>query len=196
MYLKNLVITLCTLFSLAFLAPSHAATVTYMVNQSNSLADGVDYLAVTLTEADGRLDIWVEPQAALTGIAGGNFGIQTFALQLADGVKLSRDAFDLPDDWWVQFDKNMSEFGRFDVRLRGAGRSRMDPLHFSIAGLGIDDIDPSFASHTAGFDQPVSSAFFAGDTLVPPALVPVPAAFWLFGSGLIGLAGMARRRRH
>ena len=25
--------------------------------------------------------------------------------------------------------------------------------------------------------------------------VPVPAAFWLFGSGLLGLAGMARRRR-
>lgn len=27
------------------------------------------------------------------------------------------------------------------------------------------------------------------------AVVPVPAAAWLFGSGLLGLAGMARRRR-
>jgi len=29
-----------------------------------------------------------------------------------------------------------------------------------------------------------------------PAEVPVPAAAWLFGSGLLGLAGVARRRKH
>ncbi|HEN46860.1 MAG TPA: VPLPA-CTERM sorting domain-containing protein, partial [Mizugakiibacter sp.] len=27
-----------------------------------------------------------------------------------------------------------------------------------------------------------------------PAVVPVPAAVWLFGSGLLGLIGMAKRR--
>lgn len=32
------------------------------------------------------------------------------------------------------------------------------------------------------------------DTIAPPA-VPVPAAAWLMGSGLVGLAGLARRRR-
>lgn len=31
--------------------------------------------------------------------------------------------------------------------------------------------------------------------LVPPASVPVPAAMWLFGSGLLGLVGVARRER-
>lgn len=31
--------------------------------------------------------------------------------------------------------------------------------------------------------------------VVNPAAVPVPAAIWLFGSGLAGLAGVARRRR-
>ena len=29
-----------------------------------------------------------------------------------------------------------------------------------------------------------------------PAAVPVPAAVWLFGSGLAGLVGVARRRKH
>jgi hypothetical protein len=28
-----------------------------------------------------------------------------------------------------------------------------------------------------------------------PAVVPVPAAVWLFGSGLMGLLGLARRKR-
>ena len=28
-----------------------------------------------------------------------------------------------------------------------------------------------------------------------PSAVPVPAAAWLFGSGLIGLVGIARRRK-
>ena len=33
------------------------------------------------------------------------------------------------------------------------------------------------------------------DVCPPPAVVPVPAAVWLFGSGLVGLAGIARRRK-
>lgn len=31
--------------------------------------------------------------------------------------------------------------------------------------------------------------------VVPPAAVPLPAAAWLFGSALVALAGIARRRR-
>ena len=31
-------------------------------------------------------------------------------------------------------------------------------------------------------------------TIINPTVVPIPAAFWLFGSGLIGLVGVARRR--
>jgi hypothetical protein len=33
---------------------------------------------------------------------------------------------------------------------------------------------------------------YEGDTVIPP--VPVPAAAWLFGSGLLGLVGLARRK--
>jgi len=32
--------------------------------------------------------------------------------------------------------------------------------------------------------------------VMPVSSVPVPAAVWLFGSGLIGLAGVARRKQH
>jgi len=41
---------------------------------------------------------------------------------------------------------------------------------------------------------PDQTPVFSG-TLAPVSAIPVPAAVWLFGSGLIGLAGVARRRK-
>lgn len=45
--------------------------------------------------------------------------------------------------------------------------------------------------------QPVTSAWFGGgsDGERPPSNIPVPAAVWLFGSGLLGLVGVARRKK-
>jgi len=40
-----------------------------------------------------------------------------------------------------------------------------------------------------------ATSSFAGSALVRVSAVPLPAAVWLFGSGLIGLIGIARRKR-
>lgn len=47
--------------------------------------------------------------------------------------------------------------------------------------------DPSFGG--------VFYAVHLEGTIAAPSAIPVPAAVWLFGSGLIGLAGVARRRK-
>ncbi len=49
----------------------------------------------------------------------------------------------------------------------------------------------------AGFADWTFQWYYVGtiDGFVPPSNVPVPAAVWLFGSGLLGLAGVARRRK-
>jgi hypothetical protein len=50
--------------------------------------------------------------------------------------------------------------------------------------------------------NPLSGNFLAPNLRIfyvesaPPSSVPVPAAIWLFGSGLIGLIGLARRKFH
>ena len=63
--------------------------------------------------------------------------------------------------------------------------------------LGIDDDiggspmdNGPFSGYNANFD--ITSVTV---TAVTPPEIPVPAAVWLFGSGLIGLVGVARRRK-
>ena len=185
---------------------AEAASVQYMLDQSNALEDGVDYLMVTISDDQpGQLDFLVETQPALKEIAGNNFGIASFGFNLVPEVELSRhnkDKLLLPEKWRVRFKKGMGEAGKFDVRLMGTGQTRQDPLQFSVLDLGLEDIIPGFASHVAGFElehcglegkQCISSAFFYGDRQVSE--VPVPAAFWLFGSGMLLLGRIATRRR-
>jgi hypothetical protein len=183
-------------FTLLVASRAEAATVQYMLDQSNTLDDDIDYLLVTITDNQpGQLDFLVEIQTSLTQIAGGNFGIASFGFNLDGVAGLSIDDFLVPDKWKVQFSKGMSEAGKFDVRIMGTGQTRQDPLQFSVLGLSLEEIIPGFASHTAGFkgEGNISSAFIYGDRLV--SAVPVPAAFWLFGSGILLLGRVATRRR-
>ena len=195
-------------FSLLLVSRAEAATVQYMLDQSNTLEDDIDYLLVTISDNQpGQLDFMVEAQSALSDMAGGNFGIASFGFNLDSAIDLSSDDFLLPDKWKVQFNKGMSEAGKFDVRLLGTGQARQDPLQFSVLGLELENIIPGFASHVAGFEmdycgieghhhgfrKEISSAFFYGDRQV--TAVPVPAAFWLFGSGVLLLGRVATRRR-
>jgi hypothetical protein len=58
-----------------------------------------------------------------------------------------------------------------------------------------------FAGSNANFDIMLVTSFACTDTGTgtnfcgPGPVVPVPAAVWLFGSGLLGLVGVARRRK-
>jgi hypothetical protein len=58
------------------------------------------------------------------------------------------------------------------------------PTTFNSNGLFFDDIGGNYGDMFGEWSDTVS--------LTP---VPVPAALWLFGSGLIGLAGVARRKK-
>jgi probable HAF family extracellular repeat protein len=53
-----------------------------------------------------------------------------------------------------------------------------------------DDINDSGQIIGTGWHYGQQHAF-----LLTPAAVPVPAAIWLFGSGLLGLLGIALRRK-
>ena len=44
-------------------------------------------------------------------------------------------------------------------------------------------------------DQAVDAGGLAATSSFAPAVIPVPAALWLFGSGLLGLVGIAKRKK-
>ena len=151
------------------------------------------------------MNVLVKTLDPLNSIADDHFGIQMFGVGLRNGV--FEEIENLPDGWKVKSNKRMDGFGRFDFRLQGKGWARTDTLSFTVAGVGLGDFDSLFAAHVAGFEwcpnngdeertrcrdkSCVTSAYFGGGE---PAPVPLPAAVWLFGSGLLGLVGVARRR--
>lgn len=230
-----------------------SASVSYVLDQSNLLADGNDYMKVTVMDnnAGDGVDIWVETLPGLAQEACEVAGIKGFSFDLVGGVSLqgskshgwghkhrhggwmmghrgghgdhrygrgmehagaggktisARD-FDLPDYWFV----SRRGHGRQDVSLYNYGFHKNPDdalaLHFSINGLSVDDIGDHFTAYVVGrFEMPGHGCMGDGDVRCRKAIVkiygdrvmnpvPVPAAAWLFGSGLLGLVGVARRRR-
>ncbi len=80
----------------------------------------------------------------------------------------------------------------FKVDWRGA--NLFDPTSQLANNLTIADF--SYTRTTIEFDNTVFNTAInnASDITFGPSAVPVPAAAWLFGSGLLGLVGIARRR--
>jgi len=237
-------------------AGANATTLTYTLDQSNRLADGIDYVSVTLSKdtTTEYLSVNVELLDALDGFSGEHTGIQAFAFNLHDDVRIGRDRhprwgrwggrmhrygfggfwgdpgwcrlddmprkddvltpgdFDLPKGWRARL--NRGRWGMpsmYDALVFGR-RNNQDPLQFMIDGLSVEDISNEFAVLVTGLDlggdecvaaysshghhghcnKRRTSALFYGGNLAP---IPIPASFWLLGSGLLGLVGMARRRR-
>ncbi len=54
---------------------------------------------------------------------------------------------------------------------------------------------PAMTSTTATYFGPNFSIATASIPPVPAAIIPIPPALWLFGSGLLGLVGIARRKK-
>ena len=197
--LKKLSLFICLM---TMTAASQAASLSFFLNESNRLADGVNYLSVDLTEnSTGGVDVLAKTLDPLNDLAHCRFGIQKLAFSFDDGNMA--DVSGLPDGWKVKGDRRMNGFGMFDTGILGSSKAATDTLSFTVNGVGIDDFETFFSAKVAGLSG-VGSAFFGGSfengypgTVVPSdvSAVPIPAAAWLLGSGVLGLLGVTQRRK-
>lgn len=199
----------CLLFlTVIWIAPVQATSVSYFLDKNNAGLTTDSYLKVTISENVSGIDFRVEILGAAFAPLnpGDNFGMDKFYFNFDDSL-ISLTANNItnlsPESWKVKLDKNAGGgFGKFEFETSGNGYSRTDLLTFSIIDVVGDtpwtyailgDANEFFAAHVGGFNAAggVGSAKFAGSTLVP---IPLPAALWFFGPGLIGLLSIARRK--
>lgn len=76
-----------------------------------------------------------------------------------------------------------------DSRVGNISITSSDPLFSGVSALYMQ------APHAVTGCCAVATASSDGMALVAATVVPVPGAIWLFGSGLLGLVGIARRKR-
>lgn len=192
-----------------------AASVTWTLNQSNSLPDGPNYVQVTVEDgANGAVDFTVEALGPIAALAGDDFGFSSFAFNIAPGGDAEAHYVEIVDDGWKATDGGtMTGFGRFDILLKAKAEADPSPvLSFSVVGLDFDEI-ADYASLSTGFatqghaffaaklkgflfadgeNGTVNQAFFADLDGTP---VPLPATGWLFGAAGLLIARMARARK-
>ncbi len=79
-----------------------------------------------------------------------------------------------------------------DIGTVGLGSNPSGTLPFTDDGIGGS---PMKAGPFPGFNANFDITDLTVTNITTPSAVPVPAAVWLFGSGLMGLVGVARRRK-
>lgn len=85
---------------------------------------------------------------------------------------------------------------RFDLVGYNGPRVHVLRLAWSDPATSGYAVIPQAYLYTSGKGASIEAAYFAGGVdPFPSSVVPVPAAVWLFGSGLAGLLGLATRRR-
>lgn len=210
---RHLLLTGCLLF---FAGVTHAYSTFLTVTNNQNWTQGQNFAEVTIDGIDvggGDFDYMFTVNlcgdpTAITCTGGQQ--IEQFGFNLFGSVALNATTnFVLPTtgtgantDWFANVGgggNTMDGFGTFDVTVNmggGGGAIGEQPLIFTITGVAGDSIATyatALSSQNDLFSAKVSStgpgAFIGGGSPVP-----VPAAVWLFGSGLLGLLGIARKK--
>ena len=117
------------LVGLLSVSTSQAESISYYLDQSNRLADGINYLLVTISDEgkDGTIDFTVEALQPLIDLAGSKFGIQMFGFNVVGGTGAeARNVSALPDNWRARNGGRMDGFGLFDITMQVTSKGHDD----------------------------------------------------------------------
>jgi len=191
---------------------NQASAISYDLELNNQAAfTGQTLARVTLTDISGG-GVSFNIEALIPGTKLAEFGFNFLSNTAPTGFSITS----LPTNWGYSVDIDrqggFNGYGKFDVDVKdGGSANRLNPLTFSInVGTVADYVALSnkgesslFSAHVTSLNETGSGScdgtgactaitgFAGGGTTA----VPVPATIWLFGSGLLGMAALARRKR-
>ena len=154
-----------------------------------------------VTDGERRMFMWSLTTCALSGC-----GLRSFSS--GDYISLSQ-SLDMSSVDSITFDIELDPTGSsnyqsfmeaavyidsIEVWSSQAGGMHQDVSIDTILLTGIHALDFRIQAIGSGSDTQSDHLYIDNIRVNPASVVPVPAAFWLFGSGLIGLIGLARRK--
>ena len=157
-----------------FLSDAHSAVVTMNPNPITSLSQGAYVYELELVSADSNTNIFRFDLNLVQASTTGQGVAFTFVF---DQSIVSSSVVNQGGYYWLSFSNpNYLSVGVQDTATAGITGT----IEFTLSATPHTlDVTPYFGT--------VKSATFSA--------VPIPGAAWLFGSGLLGLIGMARRMK-
>jgi len=190
--------TIAALFSLGLFLPFGAAqaiVIDLEVSNNTSPSDS-PWATVTIDELVNGDIRFIVALTASSDFSKGQATIEQFGFNV-ENVDLEYLSFTDITDGFSAHKKGatLAKFGGFDVEIHGNQGLGIDPLSFTIGATGDSIATYTTALTTKGFLFAAKLAKEAPMAFIATSAVPIPAAAWLFGSGLLGLIGIARRNK-
>ena len=165
-------------------------------NDFNTQLQGLGFNQMT---TGAQLSVDMDGSVTFYYIAAESAYTNSFNSGSSNTIIENNESFDW--DGWDSFTINVTAGEILDFSFTSATASALTPVDnangTSLEGLGIMTSTKTSDLVLAYNDNPLGSGDSDYDDMLVRAefsAVPIPAAAWLFGSGLLGLIGMARRR--
>lgn len=198
MILKHCVLAWMAALVVLLAPTANAAVLNFSFTEDDKGYVTPDKNYIDVSIADFGSDIKFVIDVNTTNATGGSgFGLSDFSFAVADSIN-DISVNDLPDKWSLSSDTSIRSIS-FDYEVSGQGATEvLTHLEFTISGVAgdtVNDYNFGFGARLNKMDtveNGTKNVYFVAPAVTP---VPLPAAFWLFGSAILGIAGFRRVQR-
>lgn len=180
----------CALYLVVFTTTANAALIDVFFTD----LDGPQWTGSVDTSADTlTISSWTE------GIGGISYWTPSSLPLVWDAKDNSGSSFDVPDDWDGTIGSTWGYLSPDDLSAISWNEGTFDSgLNTVIPGWGISSLNGAINvsnDETSLSFIPITSSTSTASVADAAGIVPLPTTVWLFGSGLLGLIGIANRKK-